>query len=120
MDDDRVRGKRPGSRRSRATRMAPAMAGAAAVLALALGAPATRADPCSVPGTHPSVQQAIDDVACTAIELAAGSYEESLAISRSLSLAGAGSPPSTLLGQVSVSGAGTLVVLADLLSLIHI
>jgi len=46
---------------------------------------------CNVPGSYATIQSAIDDVACNEIIIAAGVYSESLVITRSVTIQGAGS-----------------------------
>jgi len=63
---------------------------------------------CNVPSTpHPTIQAAIDDVGCTEIVVAAGTFTETPLIDRTLSLEGAGSDQSFIQGLVEVS-AGTV------------
>jgi hypothetical protein len=70
---------------------------------------------CSVPTlAYPSIQAAVDDAACTEIELAAQSHVGSVAVSRSLVLRGASSATTTILGQVAITGASAEVTLQDL------
>ena len=70
---------------------------------------------CTVPsGIHPTIQAAVDDTGCTEIELAGQTYAESVDIGRSLSLSGVSSATSIIAGQVGVTGAATVVSLADL------
>lgn len=70
---------------------------------------------CSVPSAnYPTIQAAVDDVACTEIVVAAGTYVESVEIQRSLSLTG-DSPGTTVIeGRVSATGAGVELTLDDL------
>lgn len=65
---------------------------------------------CSVPGTHASIQAAIDSADCDPIRLASQGYFESPLIARSLTLAGNGSANTTIWGQVRVEGSGVLVL----------
>ncbi len=51
------------------------------------------ADDCTVPGTHATVQQALDASACATVALASGTFAESLVVRRTVSLRGAPSPP---------------------------
>lgn len=44
---------------------------------------------CSVPGTYATIQAAIDDVACTEINVAANTYQENLTIGRDVTINGA-------------------------------
>lgn len=72
-----------------------------------------RAGACTVPGTHPSIQAAVDDPACSDIELSNQSYFELLDIDRSLSLFGPPAGDATVIGQVNVSGGATMAILND-------
>lgn len=85
-----------------------------ALLLLLLSATGAAADLCTVPTSHATIQQALDQPLCTTILLAAGTYAESITIDRSVSLRGAASPPSILAGRVMVTGTGTVAALADL------
>jgi hypothetical protein len=74
---------------------------------------------CTVPSwVHSSIQQAIDDPACTAIELASLRYQENLVISRALSIQGAGVTETTIDGQfldhVVYVQTGAVVTLSNL------
>jgi hypothetical protein len=63
---------------------------------------------CNVPSApHPTIQAAIDDIGCTEIVVAAGTFTEGPVIARSLSVQGAGSGSTFFQGQVEVS-AGTV------------
>lgn len=64
-------------------------------LALTPSRPA-RAATCTVPGTHASIQTAVNDGTCTVIDVAAGTFSENITIDRSVTING--------------SGAGTTVV----------
>ena len=66
---------------------------------------------CNVPGTHPTIQQAIDDLACNDIELSSQSFTENISIDRSLSLSGPGEGVAILRGQAVVTGLATSVSL---------
>lgn len=68
---------------------------------------------CSVPGSHPTIQQAIDDLLCTDIQLAANTYPENFIIDRSLMLSGPPEGGAVVLGQGTVVGVGTAVTLAN-------
>lgn len=87
-----------------------------AVLILALSARVTplEAASCSVPGSHGTVLAAVEDPSCTQIALAAQVYDESVAIARSLSLAGPSGAAATLRGLLRIEGAGTLVTVSAL------
>lgn len=70
---------------------------------------------CSVPTlAYPSIQGAVDDAACAEIELAAQKYVGSVAVSRSLVLRGDSSATTTIVGQVTVTGATTEITLQDI------
>ena len=88
----------------------------AALLILLLGGLASPAlaGVCTVPGSHATIQEAIDDPACTTINLAVQTYPESINIPRSLILAGPGGGGAIVEGLVRVVGAGTVVDLNDL------
>jgi len=72
------------------------------------GASWAGAEPCTVPGTHGSIQAAIDNAGCDPIQLQAGDYLESPVIDRDLTLVGAGPAATTIRGQVTAEGAGVL------------
>jgi len=57
---------------------------------------------------------AVRDVACTTIQLAAGSYPENVVVARDVAVEGAGSGPSIVTGAIEVSGAASDVTLAGL------
>lgn len=69
---------------------------------------------CTVPGTHASIQAAIDAAGCDPIRLATQGYFESPVIARSLTLAGNGSTNTTIWGQVRAEGGGVLVLVQSL------
>lgn len=73
-----------------------------------------RAQTCAVPGTHPTIQEAVDDPTCTTIDLAAQSYPESIEIRRSLTLGGPAAGGAVIEGLVLVVGSGTAVNLEHL------
>jgi len=79
----------------------------ATVAATAFALPGSAAT-CNVPSApHPTIQAAIDDIGCTEIIVAAGTYAEAPVIARTLSVQGAGSGSTFIQGQVEVS-AGTV------------
>ncbi len=84
------------------------------VLTLAALAPPLHAQTCSVPGTHATIQEAIDDPACVLITLSAQTYAESIVIARSLDLAGPAAGGAIVQGLVLMVGSGTEVGLQDL------
>src|SRR5688572_22770565 len=99
-----------------------AFAGVAAVLAISSGT--AWAAPCTVPGTHPTIQAAVNDVACDPIDVAPGNYPENVVIPRSLTLNGAqagnsyvtrvsGGPlESTVSGIITVGSSATITISA--------
>ena len=76
--------------------------------------PPLAAQTCTVPGSHATIQEAIDDPACATITLSAQTYPESIVIRRSLTLAGPGAGGAVVQGLVLLTGSGTLVTLNDL------
>ena len=72
------------------------------------------AQTCTVPGTHTSIQEAIEDPSCATISLSAQTYPESIVIRRSLTLAGPGSGGAVVQGLVLMTGLGTQATLQDL------
>ena len=83
------------------------------LLGACLASPAV-AGVCTVPGSHATIQEAIDDPSCTTMNLSAQTYPESLNITRTLTLAGPGGGGAIVEGFVRVAGAGTAVSLDDL------
>jgi len=69
---------------------------------------------CTVPGSHPTIQGAVNDPACTQIDLADQAYSESISVSRPLTIRGPGAGTATLEGWVRVVGSTTLVTLENL------
>lgn len=70
---------------------------------------------CTVPSApHPTIQEAVDDVGCTEIVIAAGTYAESVEIDRSLSVSGASTTGTTIEGRLAITGAAIGVSLNDL------
>ena len=77
---------------------------AAVVLLLTVAASPAGAATCNVPSApHPTIQAAVDDVGCTDIVVAAGTYAEAPLIARDLSIQGAGSGSTYVQGQVQVT-----------------
>lgn len=83
------------------------------VLGLAASVPAD-AVLCSVPGSHPTIQEAINDSSCTEIDLSDQTYAESILVPRSLMITGPDTGTSILEGRVEIMGPGTVVTLTDL------
>jgi hypothetical protein len=78
--------------------------GTALLLLATVAAGPAGAATCSVPSApHPTIQAAIDDVGCTEILIAAGSYAEAPLIARDLTVQGAGSASTSVQGQVQVT-----------------
>lgn len=67
---------------------------------------------CTVPGSHATVQAALADVGCDEVQLAAQSYNESIRIERSVTLAGVGG--SILAGRLTAAGSGVVAVVSGL------
>ncbi len=73
------------------------------------------AGPCSVPsGSHPTIQAAVDDLACSEIGLQGQVYDEAIVIGRSLGISGVSSVTTIIVGQVRVEGGSSVVTMADL------
>jgi hypothetical protein len=91
--------------------------GSSGALRLALAAASTlAAQPlgaavCNVPSAYPTIAAALADPGCNPIQVAAGSFPESPAVVRAVTIAGAGSASTTIAGWVSVRGAATVLVL---------
>ena len=84
----------------------------AAALPLALAPAPLAAAVCNVPtGSFPTIAAALANPACDPIQVAAGSFPESPAIARDVTITGAGSGSTTIAGWVSVTGAATDAVL---------
>jgi hypothetical protein len=71
--------------------------------ALPLAGPAA-AVVCTVPGSRPTIQAAVDDGGCTEIVLSAQTYAESVAIPRSLVLHGPAAGGARLAGSLVATG----------------
>ena len=97
---------------SQSTQIRPLLGTLAVGLALTV-APLT-AGTCNVPGSHPTIQQAVLDTACTTIDLVATTYSESIEVTRSLTLSGPGGGGAVIEGLATVSGAGTQVAMNNL------
>ena len=96
------------------TRVDSAVLGSGLVLMIAVVSPCAAAV-CTVPSApHPAIQEAVDDLACTEIVLAAGTFVEEVVIDRDLVITGASSPTTRIEGRVVVEGDTTQVGLHDL------
>jgi hypothetical protein len=69
---------------------------------------------CTVPGSHSTIQKAVNDSSCTTVNLASQTYGESVNIPRSLTIAGPSNGSAIIEGQVWVTGQNTQVQLVDL------
>ncbi len=86
-----------------------------AAVALLLSSANAFAAVCNVPsGSHPTIQEAVDDLACTEVVIAAGSSAESVVVDRSLVLSGDSSTTTIVEGRFVVTGASTNVALGNL------
>lgn len=86
-------------------------------LAAAYGAlicPPSQASQCTVPATHGTIQDAVDDPSCANIAIAAGTYSETVLIGRALAIAGPPGGGALITGLVRVGGIGISVELVDL------
>ena len=102
------------SRASRAPRLGAVLVLTSLLVLLpGLAAPAP-ADTCTVPGTHTSVQSAVDDPVCSTIELADQAYPESVNIPRSVQIAGPVTGTAAIEGLLRVVGSDTEVELERL------
>jgi hypothetical protein len=103
---------RRATRQARAWPAGPALSGLALGAILAAGVtlvPSAQAAVCRVSGTYAALQAAVNDAACTRIPVAAGTYTGTLAITRSVTLLGAG-PARTILDG---AGGGPVVAIAS-------
>jgi len=70
---------------------------------------------CPVPSaSHPTIQEAVDDLACTEVTIAAGTFVEEVTIGRDLAVSGASTTTSTIEGRVVAEGAAIQVDVHDL------
>ena len=91
-----------------------AVAGALFVgMAAGVAAPVA-AGTCNVPGSHPSIQEAVLDIACTSIDITATTYNESIEVARSLTINGPGGGGAVIEGLATVTGSGTQVAFNNL------
>jgi hypothetical protein len=80
---------------------------------LGASAPAL-AQTCTVPGSHATIQAAVDDPACATINLSAQTFVESIVIRRTLTLSGAAGGNAVVAGLVMAIGSGSEVSLDTL------
>lgn len=86
--------------------------GMAAYLGFAVSSGAV---PCTVPsGSHPTIQAAVADLGCSEINLLSQLYQENPTIERSLAVSGVTSSTTVIVGQIRISGTGSVVTLAEL------
>jgi len=91
------------------------MASLTAVIAVSAVVTPCPAAVCTVPSAaHPTIQEAVNDLACTEIDIDAGSFFEEVVVARDLDLGGASSATTVVEGRVVVEGATTQVALRDL------
>ena len=76
-----------------------------------LAAAPTGGATCQVPAVYPTIAAALADPSCNPIQVAAGTFPGNLAITRDVTVNGAGSASTTIAGWVAVSGAATDAVL---------
>jgi hypothetical protein len=70
---------------------------------------------CNVPSApYPTIQEAVDDLACSEISIAAGTYAESVEIDRSLEITGASSTATVIEGRVVATGVGVELTLENI------
>ena len=90
----------------------PGLGGLALVALLAagvvLGPPAEAQPPCHVPGDYATIQDALNDSTCATINVAAGTYEEHITISRDVTIRGAGEDQTVIDG----GGSGRVVTIS--------
>lgn len=90
-------------------------AGACAILSTLLAPRLAAGAVCPVPSVgHPTIGAAVRDPVCTTVQLAAGTYSESVEVARDLAIAGVGSAASLVAGHLLVSGATSDVTLSGL------
>jgi hypothetical protein len=85
-----------------------------ALAALLAGAPPAAAQICQVPGQRDSIQAAAKDPACAVVNVAAGSYPESVVVARSVWINGASTATTFIHGRVLLRGDGTVLELSNL------
>ena len=84
-------------------------------LALSWGSLPAGAETCNVPSaSYPSIQSAVNVINCTEIVLASGNHFGAVTIGRTLTVQGAGSDTTTVLGKVTISGSETQATLKGL------
>jgi hypothetical protein len=82
---------------------------------LLFGVTAAGAAVCNVPsGSYPTIQEAVDDLTCTQVVIAAGTFVEAVEVDRTLEITGASSTATVVEGRIAVSGAGVELILGSL------
>jgi len=70
---------------------------------------------CSVPSApHPTIQGAVDDLTCSEVVIAAGTFVEEVTIGRDLAVSGASTTTSIIEGRVVAEGAAIQIDIHDL------
>ena len=85
-----------------------------AILLLGMIGDRVQAAACNVPGSHTTIQAAVDDAGCDTVTIGIDAFSESVMIARSLDLSGAGVGMTIVNGSFTVLGASTLVSLDSL------
>jgi pectin methylesterase-like acyl-CoA thioesterase len=84
-------------------------------VALAVSSTPAAAVTCNVPsGPYPTIAGALADPTCTTVQVAAGTYTESLQVTRDVTVQGAGSASTVVAGVLRASGPGVDVTLRTL------
>jgi hypothetical protein len=93
----------------------PRLPATLAALALAVAAAPAAAITCSVPSApYGTIASALADPTCTTVQVAAGTYVESLQATRDVTIQGAGSASTVVAGLLRASGPGVDVTLKSL------
>jgi hypothetical protein len=82
---------------------------AATVCSLIAMATQMNAVVCAVPADRPTVQAAVSDPGCTEVQVAAGTYDERVVVSREVEISGAGPDVTRLSRPLHAVGAETVV-----------
>lgn len=83
-------------------------------LAAAAAAEPAVAQICNVPAQRSSIQAAAKDPACAVVNVAAGTYPESVVVARSVWINGADSATTIIRGRIVLRGAATVLDLTHL------
>lgn len=84
------------------------------LLVLVLPAEPAAAQVCSVPSQRSSIHAAVLDPDCAVVNVAFGSYVESVAVHRSVWINGASTATTIVRGRVLVRGSGTVLEMTNL------